>query len=88
MNFNSKYCAYFYKVKMWTTLTEPETFALKGYEQGTNAPGRQSSGSDVYSAGYIMLKAHARVYRLYQQDFQKQQQGKTDDAKHTCTLST
>ncbi|XP_025089742.1 lactase-phlorizin hydrolase-like isoform X2 [Pomacea canaliculata] len=63
------------RVKMWTTLTEPETFALKGYEQGTNAPGRQSSGSDVYSAGYIMLKAHARVYRLYQQDFQKQQQG-------------
>ncbi|XP_070205868.1 lactase/phlorizin hydrolase-like isoform X2 [Littorina saxatilis] len=63
------------RVKYWMTMREPDTLAVQGYELGTHAPGSTSSGTDVYTVAYIMLKAHARVYRLYSQQFKDTQKG-------------
>ena len=66
---------YLCQVKSWITLSEPDTLAVKGYELGTHAPGLTSSGTDVYTAAYTLLKAHAMVYRLYHQEFRSSQKG-------------
>ena len=66
---------FLWQVKYWITLSEPDTLAVKGYELGTHAPGRTSSGADVYHVAYVMLKAHAMAYRLYDREFRSKQQG-------------
>jgi len=60
------------QVKWWTTINEPWTHAL-GYEGSGFAPGINSPGVGLYQAGHNMIKAHARVYRLYEQYRAKQQ---------------
>ncbi|KAK7499141.1 hypothetical protein BaRGS_00009688 [Batillaria attramentaria] len=63
------------RVKTWITLSEPDILALNGYELGIHAPGEHQPGSAMYTAGHVMLKAHARVYRMYQKEFRDHQQG-------------
>ncbi|KAK7499139.1 hypothetical protein BaRGS_00009686, partial [Batillaria attramentaria] len=63
------------RVKTWITLSEPDMLALNGYELGIHAPGKHQPGTAMYTAGHVMLKAHARVYRMYQQEFRDHQQG-------------
>lgn len=76
------------QVKYWMTMREPDTLAVQGYELGTHAPGSTSSGADVYTVAYIMLKAHARVYRLYSQQFKDTQKGQNACHNSFCTLSS
>lgn len=59
------------QVKWWTTINEPWTHAL-GYEGENLAPAANSPGVGLYRAAHNMIKAHARVYHLYDQYRPKQ----------------
>ncbi|XP_076452948.1 lactase/phlorizin hydrolase-like [Babylonia areolata] len=64
------------RVKVWMTLGEPDLLVSRGYLQGALPPGITHSPGDFYKATYNLLKAHAMVYRLYEQEFKSSQQGK------------
>lgn len=72
------------RVKFWTTLNEPKTVALSGYDQGNFAPGRCSdrsacvagnSSSEPYLATHNQLLAHAEVGYLYKTRYAHDQGG-------------
>ncbi|XP_053610113.1 myrosinase 1-like [Plodia interpunctella] len=52
-------------VKMWITFNEPLSFCHDGYG-GDDAPGGRSSGIETYMCGHNVLRAHGKVYKLYQ----------------------
>lgn len=68
------------RVKYWTTLNEPLTFSLYGYDLGLHAPGRCSPGFGNCTAGnsstepYIvthnMLLAHSAAVKIYRTKYQ------------------
>ncbi|XP_046748528.1 myrosinase 1-like isoform X1 [Diprion similis] len=62
-------------VKRWITINEPDTFCESGYEGTTKAPGKVISGIGKYLCGHNVLKAHAKTYRLYDEEFRESQQG-------------
>jgi len=73
------------RVKYWTTINEPLTFTLYGYDLGLHAPGRCSPGFGNCTAGnsatepYIvthnMLLAHSAAVKLYRTKYQGKQKG-------------
>ncbi|RAL52459.1 hypothetical protein DM860_007316 [Cuscuta australis] len=76
------------KVRLFTTINEPWTFASKGYDSGDFAPGRCSpfmnpaigclggdSATEPYIVAHHILLAHAAAARLYQQKYQEIQKG-------------
>ncbi|KAL6627634.1 hypothetical protein ACP70R_031360 [Stipagrostis hirtigluma subsp. patula] len=73
------------RVTNWTTLNEPNAFALLGYDAGTGPPGRCSKpfgnclkGNSVYEP-YIVahhsLLAHSSAASLYKSTYQEKQRG-------------
>jgi len=66
------------QVKWWTTINEPWTHAL-GYEGSSFAPGVNSPGFGLYQAAHNMIKAHARVYHLYDDQYRAKQQGEVHE---------
>lgn len=65
------------RVKMWLTVNEPQVFCLHGYGKGLKAPGLDMQGFAEYLCGHTMLRAHAKVYHMYDQVFKKKQKGKS-----------
>ncbi|XP_069681381.1 myrosinase 1-like [Periplaneta americana] len=69
------------RVRWWSTLNEPYTYSL-GYERYQDedfiitAPRLNTSGVGMYLAAHNMIKAHARVYHLYDKHFRATQRGK------------
>ncbi|XP_048523280.1 myrosinase 1 [Dendroctonus ponderosae] len=63
-------------VKYWVTLNEPSTTCTLGYGKGTHAPGKTLIGDGVYTCAYNHLKAHAKAYRIYEEEFKAEQKGK------------
>merc|ERR1712004_474393 len=63
-------------VKFWITLNEPKETSLQGHGSGTMAPGLKGPGTLVYQAAHNQIRAHARAYRAYHQDFAEAQGGK------------
>nr|AUR53397.1 beta-glucosidase 1 [Abies balsamea] len=73
------------RVKYWTTINEPLTFTLYGYDLGIHAPGRCSPGFGNCTAGnsatepYIvthnMLLAHSAAVKTYRTKYQGKQKG-------------
>ncbi|XP_043267847.1 myrosinase 1-like isoform X2 [Venturia canescens] len=63
------------KVKKWVTMNEPEAHCVKGYSLGDHAPGKKVHGIAEYLCTHNALKAHASVYRLYQNQFKSLQNG-------------
>ncbi|KAJ4448531.1 hypothetical protein ANN_10549 [Periplaneta americana] len=67
-------------VRWWSTLNEPYTYSL-GYERYQDedfiitAPRLNTSGVGMYLAAHNMIKAHARVYHLYDKHFRAMQRG-------------
>ncbi|XP_047356137.1 myrosinase 1-like [Vespa velutina] len=58
------------KVKKFITLNEPSDNCINVYTTGIHAPSKSSlRGIGEYICGENMLKAHARVYRMYQKEF-------------------
>ncbi|XP_068626399.1 myrosinase 1-like [Battus philenor] len=59
------------RVKIWFTFNEPLSFCKEGYG-GADAPAANSSGFEDYLCGHNVLRAHAKAYRLYEQEFAEQ----------------
>uniref|UniRef100_A0AAR5QGS6 Myrosinase 1 n=1 Tax=Dendroctonus ponderosae TaxID=77166 RepID=A0AAR5QGS6_DENPD len=56
-------------VKYWFTINEPTLVCNGGYGSGFMAPGLHLIGDGIYQCGYVLLKAHARAYRIYEEEF-------------------
>lgn len=73
---------------MWTTINEPYNHAF-GYEVMTSAPGLNTTGVGIYLAAHNMIKAHARVYHLYDKHYRAKQKGEPDfHSVSLCLLKT
>ena len=68
------------------TLNEPYVSAVKGYGLGSFAPGIDGIGTSTYVAAHNQIIAHARAYRLYQNEFAAQQQGTHSQKMYHCIL--
>ena len=67
------------KVKMWVTFNDPGLTSLAGYGYGSFPPGNVGPGSlgvDVYQVTHNIIRAHARAYRMYHEEFGPTQNGK------------
>ncbi|PSN51427.1 Myrosinase 1 [Blattella germanica] len=63
-------------VKWWITFNEP-VHICQGYADGNLfAPGFSFSGVGDYLVGHTVLKAHAKVYHLYDKEFRSLYKGK------------
>ncbi|CAH1127479.1 unnamed protein product [Ceutorhynchus assimilis] len=62
-------------VKYWLTINEPFMICLGGYGLGFMAPGLNLIGDGVYQCGYVLLKAHAKAYRIYDEEFREKYNG-------------
>ena len=64
------------QVKYWITINEPWIVASQGYGYGSKAPGVvDPDGTYMYRVGHNVLKAHAAVYHLYDDEYRQQQNG-------------
>lgn len=63
------------QVKWWLSINEPIEI-IKGYESGSSAPGLNLDSPANYMVGHNTLRAHARIYRLYDKKYRAQQNGK------------
>lgn len=62
-------------VQFWMTFNEPKETCLYGYGEGTLAPGRYGPGISEYICAHNVLRAHAKVYRIYDKVFRSKQNG-------------
>lgn len=63
------------KVKYWITINEPQ-IVTTGYGGVTVAPALNLHGTGEYTSGHNILRAHAKAYRIYDQEFRQKQGGK------------
>lgn len=63
------------RVKIWTTFNEPYSICNYGYGSKTLAPALSSSGLAEYQCAHNLLKAHAKVYHMYNDNFRHIQKG-------------
>lgn len=62
------------RVKVWTTFNEPAVVCKLGYG-GSFAPGLEMSGLADYQCSHNLLKAHAKVYHMYNEEYRPSQKG-------------
>lgn len=60
------------RVKYWITLNEPLTVILMGYALGRHAPGVAESEKLPYEVGHRMIRAHAKVYYHFHNNYPDQ----------------
>ncbi|ERL86195.1 hypothetical protein D910_03607 [Dendroctonus ponderosae] len=70
-------------VKYWFTINEPHAVCSGGYGSTLVAPGLNLVGDGLYQCSYILLKAHARVYHIYDEEFKPNYGGKVGMALNT-----
>lgn len=63
------------RVKFWISINEPRIMCEYGYGNGLFAPAVDLTGIGDYLCEHNALKAHARIYHLYQTYFKQIQQG-------------
>lgn len=68
------------RVKVWTTFNEPYSICNYGYGATTLAPALSSAGLGEYQCAHNLLKAHAKVYHIYNDTFRSLQNGMNDKA--------
>lgn len=59
------------QVNMWITFNEPYTISNIGYEKGLYMPDENEAGVTNYIAAHNLLKAHAKTYKLYHDEYSK-----------------
>ncbi|NWX39572.1 LPH hydrolase, partial [Steatornis caripensis] len=64
------------RVKFWITFHEPWVISYAGYGTGEHPPGITDPGVASYKVAHTILKAHAKVWHLYNDKYRSQQQGK------------
>jgi beta-glucosidase/6-phospho-beta-glucosidase/beta-galactosidase len=65
-------------VKHWMTFNEPKQTCMGGYGDGNMAPGYNFTGLEDYQCTHILLKAHAKAYHIYDEEFRAEQQGNSN----------
>ena len=63
------------RVKTWITLNEPWVQSVQGYGGNGKAPGMNGPGILEYKAAHNLIKAHAKAYRVYHNEFFESQGG-------------
>jgi lactase-phlorizin hydrolase len=63
------------KVKWWITINDPHGIAYGYSDPQFFAPGVNGTAVGYYLAAHTLIKSHARVYRLYEQEFRNSQGG-------------
>jgi len=73
------------RVRYWVTVNEPLVFSYYGYDLGSYAPGRCSSGfgnctagnsaTEPYIVSHNILLAHSRAVKIYRSKYQEKQKG-------------
>ncbi|NWV26721.1 LPH hydrolase, partial [Origma solitaria] len=64
------------RVKLWVTFHEPWVISYAGYGTGEHPPRITDPGVASYKAAHTILKAHAKVWHLYNNKYRSQQLGK------------
>ncbi|XP_039564783.1 lactase-phlorizin hydrolase [Passer montanus] len=64
------------RVKLWVTFHEPWVISYAGYGTGEHPPGITDPGAASYKVAHTILKAHAKVWHLYNDKYRSQQLGK------------
>ncbi|CAG9858751.1 unnamed protein product [Phyllotreta striolata] len=62
-------------VKYWFTFNEPKTYCNGGYGFAYNPPRIPSQGLKEYECSHNLLRAHAKAYRVYDEEFRSKQNG-------------
>ncbi|KAJ8924532.1 hypothetical protein NQ315_007330 [Exocentrus adspersus] len=62
-------------VKYWLTFNEPKQICHEGYGSGVKAPAIHSPGVGEYLCTHNFLKAHARAWHIYDEEFRSKQNG-------------
>ncbi|KAJ8976261.1 hypothetical protein NQ317_006339 [Molorchus minor] len=62
-------------VKFWTTFNEIKEFCQLGYGEGGLPPLHYEPGIGEYKCTRVVLKAHAKAYRIYDEEFRATQNG-------------
>ncbi|CAH2265650.1 jg15734 [Pararge aegeria aegeria] len=70
------YHLYADRVKTWITLNEPVIYCEVNYAAGMHAPGILSPGIGGYLCGRHSVLAHAKAWRIYDEEFKPKYQGK------------
>lgn len=63
------------RVKYWITFNEPYNVCYQGYGDTKKAPALNMTGFADYLCTHTVLKAHARVYHLYNDTYKPTQKG-------------
>lgn len=64
------------RVKYWATFNEPDQICRGGYGGAWAPPVLGQSGTADYLCDYNLLRSHAAVYHLYNNEFRETQNGK------------
>lgn len=59
------------RVRSWVTFNEPKLICQHGYGDVKMAPALNVTGIGDYLCGHTLLKAHAKVYKMYKKKFGK-----------------
>lgn len=63
------------RVKWWITMNEPLNICYEGYGELKKAPALNSTGIGNYLCMHNLLKAHARAYHVYDNEYRSVQAG-------------
>ncbi|CAH2057010.1 unnamed protein product, partial [Iphiclides podalirius] len=74
------------RVKTWLTINEPLVYCDLGYNSGTLAPGIKEPIFGPYLCNKHMMIAHAKAYRIYDNNFRLKQQGKVSISNNLVWL--
>lgn len=64
------------RVKLWLTFNEPFNTCHQGYGNVLKAPALNMTGYADYLCTHTVLKAHAKVYHMYTDEYKPKQNGK------------
>lgn len=73
-------------MKWWITINEPLTIAY-GYDFSTIAPNSRLDSPANYIVAHNCIKAHARIFRLYEKKYRSTQNGKRNVRVTLCSLA-
>lgn len=62
-------------VKFWSTFNEPRNTCQEGYGNAYFPPALVSNGFGEYICGHNVLRAHAKVWHMYNKEFRSTQNG-------------
>lgn len=63
------------QVKWWSTFNEPRQTCAGGYDYGGISPQKLNPGRGGYICSHNLLRAHAKAYRVYDEQFRATQNG-------------